>query len=91
MAHKQVRNGDRAKVLSNTQIENATTHVFFKEYAHLKTYMLDALQGCSHTLFEISFKLYLDLIHKICAGHAQEAFFLFLATTLLNLLGLIVF
>jgi len=46
-------------VLSNTQIENAMTHIFFKEYAHLKIYTLDALQGYSHTLFEISFKLHL--------------------------------
>ena len=47
-------------MLSNSQIENAMTHVFFKKYAHLETYMLDALQGYSHTLFEISFKLYLE-------------------------------
>jgi len=46
-------------MLSNTQIENAMTYVCFKEYAHLKTYMLDALQGYSQTSFEISFKLYL--------------------------------
>ena len=47
-------------MLSNTQIENAVTHVLFKECAHLKTYMLDALQGYSHNLFEISFKLNLE-------------------------------
>jgi len=63
-------------VLSNTQTENAVNHVVFKEYTHLKTYMLDALEGYSHTLFEISFKLYWDLIRKICTGHEQEAFFL---------------
>ena len=46
-------------MLSNTQFENAVTDALFKEYAHLKTYILNALQGYSHALFEISFKLYL--------------------------------
>jgi len=30
-------------VLANTQTKNAVTHGLFKEYVHLKTYMLDAL------------------------------------------------
>jgi len=47
-------------VLSNNQNENAITQVLFKEYAHLKAYMLDALQVYNHILFEISFKLYLE-------------------------------
>ena len=47
-------------MLPNAQFENTVTHVLFKEYAHLKTYMLDALQIYGHTLFEISFKLYLE-------------------------------
>jgi len=75
-------------VLSNTQIKNVVTHVLFKEYAYLKTYMLDALEGFSHTLFEFHSNYTWNLVHKICTGYAPEAFFLFLQNTLLSLLRL---